>query len=63
MNLFNIFTYFIIFTEVIGFNIITKKVKLKDTNLQDFHNDLEKTSLLSKIIYDSDYKEKKKKEE
>jgi hypothetical protein len=63
MNLFNIFTYFIIFTEVIGFNIITKKVKLKDTNLQNFHNDLEKMSLLSKIIYDTDYNEKNKKEE
>ena len=46
MRLLNIFTYFIIFTEVIGFNIITKKVKLKDTNLQNFHNDLEKMSLL-----------------
>jgi hypothetical protein len=63
MNLFNIFSYFIIFSKVIGFNLITKKVKLKDITIQNFHNDLEKMSLLSKIIYDTDYNEKNKKEE
>jgi len=71
MRLLNIFSYFIIFTNVIGFNLFNKNLKNKNINIskniyeniEKIHNDLGKMSLLSKIIYDSDYNEKNKKEE
>ena len=71
MRLLNIFSYFVIFTNVIGFNLVNKNLKNKNTNIskniygniEKIHNDLGKMSLLSKIIYDSDYNEKNKKEE
>ncbi len=69
MRLLNIFSYFIIFSNVIGLNLVNKNLKTinkninLNINIQKIHNDLGKMSLLSKIIYDYDYNEKNKKNE
>lgn len=71
MKLLNIFSYFIIFTNVIGYKLVNKNLKIKNMNVNNnininigkIHNDLGKMSLLSKIIYDCDYNEKNKKPE
>ena len=48
MRLLNIFSYFVIFTNVIGFNLVNKNLKSKNIygNIEKIHNDLGKMSLL-----------------
>lgn len=65
MRLYNIISYFYIFTNVIGLNLVKPnlKTKINNSNLDKLSNELSRMSLLSKVIYDYDYNEKNKKEE
>jgi hypothetical protein len=63
MNIYNILSFFTIIYNVLCYKNVKSFIKLKETKMNFFYNDLEKMSLLSKIIYDYDYNDKNKKEE